>query len=34
VEFVRIDKVMYTEIAKSVDFVKNYPLAFDELENK
>jgi len=34
VEFVRIDKVMYTEIAKSVQFVKDYPLAFDELENK
>jgi histidine ammonia-lyase len=34
VEFVRIDKVMYTEIAKSVDFVKNYPLAFDDLKNE
>ena len=34
VEFVRVDKVMYTEIAKSVDFVKNYPLAFDDLKNK
>jgi histidine ammonia-lyase len=34
VEFVRIDKVMYTEIAKSVQFVKDYPLAFDDLENK
>jgi histidine ammonia-lyase len=34
VEFVRIDKVMYTEIAKSVEFVKNYPLAFDDLQNK
>jgi histidine ammonia-lyase len=33
VEFVRIDKVMYTEIAKSVDFIKNYPLAFDNLSN-
>jgi hypothetical protein len=31
---VRIDKVMYTEIAKSVDFVKNYPLDFDILKNK
>ena len=34
VEFVRVDKVMYTEIAKSVDFVKNYPLEFDTLKNK
>ena len=34
VEFVRIDKVMYTEIAKSVQFVKDYPLAFDDLQNK
>ena len=34
VEFVKIDKVMYTEIAKSVDFIKNYPLKFDELKNK
>ena len=34
VEFVRIDKVMYTEIAKSVQFIKDYPLAFDELGNK
>ena len=34
VEFVRVDKVMYTEIAKSVDFVKNYPLKFDDLKNK
>ena len=34
VEFVRVDKVMYTEIAKSVEFVKNYPLAFDDLKNK
>jgi histidine ammonia-lyase len=34
VEFVRVDKVMYTEIAKSVDFVKNYPIAFDDLKNK
>jgi len=25
--------VMYTEIAKSVDFIKNYPLAFDNLSN-
>ena len=34
VEFVRNDKVMYTEIAKSVDFIKNYPLKFDDLKNK
>ena len=34
VEFVNVDKVMYTEIAKSVDFVKNYPLKFDDLKNK
>ena len=34
VEFVNNDKVMYTEIAKSVDFVKNYPLKFDDLKNK
>ena len=34
VEFVRVDKVMYTEIAKSVDFIKNYPLKFDDLKNK
>ena len=26
VEFVKVDKVMYTEIAKSVDFLKNYQL--------
>ncbi len=26
VEFVKVDKVMYTEIAKSVDFLKNYNL--------
>jgi hypothetical protein len=26
--------VMYTEIAKSVEFVKNYPLAFDDLKNE
>lgn len=26
VEFVKVDKVMYTEIAKSVDFLKNYKL--------
>jgi len=25
---------MYTEIAKSVDFVKNYPLDFDMLKNE
>ena len=34
VEFVRIDKVMYTEIAKSVQFVKDYPLDFDILKNE
>ena len=34
VEFVRIDKVMYTEIAKSVQFVKDYPLSFDILKNE
>ena len=34
VEFVRIDKVMYTEIAKSVQFLKDYPLAFDLLKNE
>lgn len=26
VNFVKVDRVMYTEIAKSVDFLKNYPL--------
>ena len=34
VEFVRVDKVMYTEIAKSVDFIQHYPLAFDDLANR
>jgi histidine ammonia-lyase len=34
VDFVRIDKVMYTEIAKSVQFVKDYPLSFDILKNE
>ena len=34
VEFVRIDKVMYTEIAKSVQFVKDDPLSFDILKNE
>jgi len=34
VEFVRVDKVMYTEIAKSVQFVKDYPLDFDVLKNE
>lgn len=34
VEFVRIDKVMYTEIAKSTQFIQNYPLDFDLLMNK
>ena len=33
VEFIRVDKVMYTEIAKSVAFVQHYPLAFDDLSN-
>lgn len=34
VEFVKIDKVMYTEIAKSVAFLQDMKLEFDELQRK
>ena len=34
VDFVQVDKVMYTEIAKSVKFVQDYPLDFDILKNE